>query len=484
MVNKKMRNKYITLALCGALMFIMGGVYLAVTLLTPKPEPPEPTPLPEVIRLIPHNVWDVVSADFAFTDDEDIRFLKTRGGGLWYSEARRHLPIMQDAVNQTLMSFCELFYFDKPLIEDTAGADLGQYGLSPAVREVTVAFNDGTVSKAYIGTQTPDRLFYYVMMGGDPALYLVPSENTVQLLRGYGSFIDRTMPQIDRTSIVYSSYKTRGGDRFEMEPKKDVTPDEFSIMGEFELTAPANLRGLTVSDYEYARLVLQPMMNDIEMFDGRFVSINCDDEKYGFDDPQLEVKIIDSRGTVFHFTAGNGIDSDNHEAYVKFGGIDGVYILPVYYFESVMTFNQIMIIERFIIFLPPVEVAKTEYFFNGTLHGFTLGHSFVTVDGNERHVLDITYTDGRKIDEVRYRAFYSLTLQLLYEFFYDKTPVPDTPPDEWIKFTLMDGTVRLVEFYRIDATFYGISNDGGDISYIISIKNVQDLAAALGALLS
>ena len=493
-MKKRTRN----LVICILALIILGGAYFTYELLTR----PEIDDYPEIvnnndtgiIRLVSpdpfgsgeaerNRRWiDALSLTINVQGEETI-YLRPNFRGDWFSVTRAHLPLEQESVSLWLMAFAMLSATEV-LVENPSTQMKAEFELYPARAAVTVQYNDGAVYTAYIGAQTADGRYHYIMMQGDPNIYLIGSFDVRWFFNGYDMIIYRELPMLNPSAIVAIQVNQRGMPPVDIQILESHIfsdfPDFFEEVGLGMLSpihgAPVSIHGVEYALLNHINNFANPHQGELFI---NLVEINPQDLSiYGLDEPRLEIIIEMEDGFIYHLKVGdNTATGMGGEAYAMFNGLDGVWIARNILLFPIYDLNPFDMIFNFLSFMELRNVARVEL---GLASGYLdalIEHSFEPPQSeweNERHVIDVT-VNGEVISDPAFRRFFREVLSLTRQNVTETPHAPQGQPLEWIKYHMNDGTTILHEFHHYNAAFYGVSTNGGDITYLLSRHSMSEL---------
>jgi hypothetical protein len=480
-----------------SLLALAAASYAVIAVMRPKPEVAvaEATPPPIIMRERDDMDWDRRFPDAVRITIESQSYetitLTADPFGYWTGVERSRLRLEQEIIVMMLTAFTELTLAEV-FIEDAEGGDLEQYGLAPPELTFSVSYRDGAVLTVYVGNQTVDRRFYYVMVSGDPNVYLASNARLWLFVGGYDMFVDRWLPRVPVADIVALTAKRRDQPPIimEMVDEHDLSHmDDFFMQYGLGMTAPMTdvLVSLDGLDYEIIRFLNNMTDPNQGGLFGELVDIAPTDlSQYGFDDPRLDLYIEFEDGSVYHLIIGDNADEFGGTSYATFSGLDGVWIARNMFLFQLLEMDPFHMVFNFLVFfdftegnMPRLELNLASGYFEALIDHSTLppGDGFA----NERHHIEVT-VNGQEVQDRAFRRYMTELFTLEREYVVEPHAPPGEPA-EWIKFHFDDGRVLLLEFYVHTAAFYGISINGMDIQFLIRRHMLNELNNSMEALL-
>jgi len=323
------------------------------------------------------------------------------------------------------------------------------------------------------------------MMDGKPHIYLIQPVRITWFFNGYNWFLDRSLPMVDVSTIVSVQINQHNQPPIDIQVLENHMfydfPDffELSALGMVEpiQNAPINIWGLDYELIRYLNSFADPAQGGLF---SSLVDINPQDLSiFGLDDPRFEIKIEMEDGFIYHLRIGNNTEGGmGGEAYAMFEGLDGVWIARNIFLFPILELNPFRMIYNFLALIEIWNIDRIELQVEmGHFDILLLDHDFLPAASewdNAQHVMRAT-VNNEEFYHRAIRRFYTAIVGLRRESVVE-THAPTGEPIEWIRLHLTDGTIVQHEFFHYNAAFYGISTNGGDISYLISRHSVSELS--------
>ncbi len=132
----------------------------------------------------------------------------------WYFTDYPNVPVNQSTAD-SMAYFATAFTASSLMLEKAE--NLAEYGLGPEASRAVATYADGGMEVIRVGSQTPDRSYYYMMVEGNPALYLLNSTTGERFSFTYSDVVDRAVPAINKDSYEYILINERGREPVEFD---------------------------------------------------------------------------------------------------------------------------------------------------------------------------------------------------------------------------------------------------------------------------
>jgi hypothetical protein len=159
-----------------------------------KENKPAPDTSPKILTLVEP---DITAIEIKHRDGGPLD-LKKDDSGKWAITAPTPMAADQAAVAGVTSAVTNLA---SDRVVDDHVTDLAQYGLAPAVAELTFTSKNGKVSKLLIGEDTPTGNGVYAKVDSDPRLFTMSSYNKNALDRGVKDLRDKRLMTFDQEKI-------------------------------------------------------------------------------------------------------------------------------------------------------------------------------------------------------------------------------------------------------------------------------------------
>jgi hypothetical protein len=340
--------------------------------------------------------------------------------------------------------------------------DLSLYGLDAPAGRLIISTGDGERVELTGGGMNPTRTGYYVMVPGDPKVYLVPSYSARAIFLDPESLRDRELTAAFEPGAVGRFILESGGGRIDIVPR----PEDAALAAPFSthiMTAPyERSRGV---DSEKFTALLEGLQNlRISRFiDPKPASLG----PYGLDKP-LRVFLETPEGS-FDLLLGN---SENGERYAQRRGEAEVFTIAE--IDALRTVNPFTLADKFALILNI-----------DTVDNFSVRGGGPALTGEIRRQgegdgkVETYYFNGKQAEEKSFKAWYQTVIGLLADAEHPQRPQRGGAAEITIEYNLNKpagerASIRLIPYNR---DFYALEA-GGVIEFLISRPQVRALYEA------
>jgi hypothetical protein len=431
-------------------------ILVAAGVIVLRSRPPAKPPAEErtaVLRLPPEKILGIeLSSAGGSVALEKVR-------GRWTVQAPFPVQLFEPAMNNLLFAFTRL---DARRVVSEQPGDLAEFGLAPPAARGTARLEDGTRTTLLVGSPTPARDGYYLVVEGEPRLYVVADTIASYLSSTLADMRVRRVSTIDLEQLTLLRLRSAAA-VLEARQKK---PDELSryslTYGNYLMEKPyRRLRG--VSSERFPGLLLK--------LDGLYIDAFVDDlpsdlQRYGLASPWGELVARDP----------------SRDLHLLFGNRDGKGL--VYFKEAAARAVYGMEEERvdFLRSLRPFEFVDKHIF---TAEMQDVAGLRVSAGGR---AWEMAYTPGAEseftvngspVDAERFKSAYLGVAALYAEG--EAAKVLTSTPDVSLRYAMLTGESVTVDFVPYDRSFYAVLMDGLS-EFAISREQVARAVAAVEGL--
>jgi len=467
-----------------ACVVLLGG--LAAALLLVKPKATEaPVATPEPIALITRNAADVARLEIA-RFDEKLFVLTASAAGQRWKLGNSDMPVVHDTVSTVAKVLCSAYADEK--LEGTE-PDLAGYGLNPPLVTHTITFADGTSEKIMLGGTTPAQTQRYLMIEGDPAVYLVRSGVSALFNVSLDNIVDKTMAAVDQSNILYVHMKARGEEAIEavtsdLERVRELQGTEFqtSIL---EVTSPVSGREMYIT-YLQSR-VIEPLMT---VTLGKIVEPMSEEAltTYGFDDPTYKF-LFEGSGYRYYLMIGDDANDTGTVAYAVYEGLPFIFEVDTEALKPIYNVSVFNLTQRFLSIIN-ISLVKDMVITGQSpndVYNLVMNHTFVPAVSPNMPDLDFLSptVNGNAVQETAFRNYYALVIGLAYDAILPESDSfkPVGAPALTVQYNLLDGTSVVNKYYAYDANYYAVQREDG-MTYLINRSYVNLIVPTIGDLLA
>jgi hypothetical protein len=435
------------------LLVLMAGGYLGARAYRNAQvlQPSSSSTLPDRIRLDVPERDDIVKVVVPSTGVQ-----LEKKGDLWEIVPPSPIHLDQSAIGSILWS---LGYMYAERIIDEAPENLADYGLDNPQSRTIITGSDGTEAEFFRGNRTPSGSGYYVMLKGDPKVYLVSIYSAERLSMTMKDIRDRTLSSTFELE-EFRRFSLESGDfRIEAVPAAE-RPGLISELFPYVLTAPYVVpREL---DSERFSTLFEALQNlyIMDFIDDAPASL----EPYGLDKP---VRVFLETGSAqLDLLLGNSADGLQ---YAKLPGEPGVF-----------TINDISSAVR----VSPFELAgKFAFIVNiKNVDSFTVRGNGQTLtaeikrQGAGDNEVETYFLNGRQAVEKDFKAFYQTVIGLMVDAEYPNGPARGGNEEIAIEYNLNKpaGVKTAVKLIPYNRDFYALDRDGV-VEFLVSRPQLTTL---------
>jgi len=465
-----MKKYIVSIVACIVLIGALGGLYM----LNRSRQTPEEAPV-ETNAQIP--LLDRVKSDAKTLEivraEDTVTYQRGEDGTWQMSDV--DAPLEQALVTDIADYISALYALEK--VED-ATEDLSGYGLAPAVATLTVTYANGTAETVRLGARTPARDYYYMMVDGDPSLYLISNTSGARFSRTRNDMLNRTMLAVQTDALLHILIAKNGETMLEAFANESLYNPEtqanrlFTVEPVFGREIYVNMFQAKVPDI-LAAVTL-----------GACVAEATPENltEYGFDAPMYDIT-MENRENSYRLIVGKAFGEANEKAYAMYAGIPYIFEIMSGPIMAVSNLTAFDFIDKF------VSLYMLDYVDNITIDSFDLNrryemeiaHKHVEAVGQQiaEHDEVTAHIDGLFVPENSFRDMYTAIMLITYdETVAEFTPNSDEPVLS-VAFTFNDGTEKVVDtYYDYDSAFY-IIDKGSQGVFLVNKAYVKTMLDAV-----
>lgn len=356
--------------------------------------------------------------------------------------------------------------------------NLAQYGLDKNNKSITVKFDDKE-SVVYVGTATPDSMYYYAKKSDDDKIYMVDSINGKRIEYTLDDFIDKSLEKVSPYKIYALNIKRKGKEEIDLEytSNKEGNAENLMSMGMETINMNKPYPNLAVYPNNLQESVLSNI-TDLQL--GKLVEANLNNlDKYGLNSPEAEINISDDTNSL-KLVVGNKADDKNY--YCVANDKNAVFLIDEKYINPFINADPIKFVEKFVCLHYRVDVNKVELNNNGKVYTVTFGEEVATDKNANNATADDskskfndnrkTYINEKEVDKSTFSDFFELLAGITFDNIDESAKSTNEKAEVVLKYTLNDGTVDEVQFIPYNDSFY-IVNGRGIEGMLVSKQNVS-----------
>jgi outer membrane biosynthesis protein TonB len=393
------------------------------------------------------------------------------------------------------------------------------YGLDDPAATITCRLKDGSSLILRVGMQSPAKDYYYVMLEGDPAVYMISATTGDRAFKTAGQLLDKSIPTIAAESIeyIYIAQKGKKPIEFDYPGTDEEKQADLDTYGAIELFMATPYEGWTLYTNNFKTNVLDKISG---WAIGDNVEPNPTDyARYGLQEPELEIWMKDSASEV-RLLVGSDADADNK--YVKLYDKLAVYKMSKNYLTPLYDINIFGFTQRFIV-LPNIDtVDRIQINDDAVKYDLLLNRRFEPVTPTPSPTPTSTPTpdpaspeqpsaeptptpdpnatplptptpktviaptvDGQTVQDEAFKNFYQLVIGLSYDTSLPEPFSKSGAPEVTVIYTLNTGDPNInVNFYTYNKDFYAVELNGGEIEFVVAKQYVNKMLSSVPDLLA
>lgn len=362
------------------------------------------------------------------------------------------------------------------IIEMPENTDISEYKLDTPEVTVNVLYDDSSVETLYIGKETPDMDYRYVMTEREKKVYLLDELTSNRFLYTLDNFVDKDIPIIRIDTILHVNLKNKDKEEIDIKFLTNTDSDLNSI-GLSTMTMLKPYEGITVYPENLQNSML-PTVSSLAL--GELVDTNSDNlSLYGLASPFSEITLTDENNTL-HLKIGDLADEENY--YCMIDNRIEVFKIKKSLIEPFININVIDFIEKFVnlVYRTDVESITINDNYNITFEDNAANE---TDDYNSSDDNRTAYLNGKEVEESDFSSLYQLIIGITFDSI-GNTIEPRGKPDVTMIFNMLDGTSSTVNYYTYpENTNFYIAELNGNYSMLVSkqkVENVIDKLKVLG----
>ena len=441
---------------------------------------PSETPAPvgaTSISLLNRAPGDAVSLELT-RENSTTTYLRSETG-TWVMQ-NIDASLDQSLISDIVEKLCTLTAAEKTQASLDNPAD---YGFAPPVSSLTITFRDSTSATVHLGARTPGHNYYYMMLDGDPSLYLIQNTFGERFSHSMGDLLNRVMLSIESADAL-THLLIQSPNQTPIEAFADLKSYDPAIQSAeaYQIYMSSPVDGKRLHTNAFQEKVLAPL-NSVSL--GALVAPATPETltQYGLDAPVYTI-LLESKEKIYQLTVGNFFGEANEKAYAMYAGQPFIFEIdaaPIHaltrlsafdFMDKLVSVYNIDYVDRLLV--QNHAIAKD--------YDFTLAHTFIEGDGLTIADYDqITpQLNGTPMGERAFRDLYATIILITYDATLDAyTPAGD--PALTISYEMNDGSGPYTDlYYDYDVNFYAIvKEDLG--AFLVSKPYVKTVLDSLEA---
>lgn len=383
--------------LIAAVAVVLGaGLVFGLMALFNRQAEEEPVPTSGNPKLVDVGRTDVVRIEV--NNGETIVVNRVGEEDVFTMEGMDDSKLEQDACKSLFANFTTLQ--TAGIVEENP-SDLAMYGLAEPRSTVKVSFRDGSEKTFYLGDQVATSINCYLMMEGDPVVYLGQGVTATRMTNDRKSYRSIRLTEVDVDNGTNLIVKTRGGDKWTLR-KRDETMTGITY-NVWAIVEPAEFDGSFNTIYTLAQGIAAVRLDG---FYGELAS-QAELAALGLDDPMYSLTYKDTSNASRKLHVGN--DAGDGLVYVRIDDSLDVFLAESRYFDFMKGFDERTLIDQFTAI---VNINTVE--------------SLTVTDGTASHTMHMTRQEQFD-DEGELKVFSNGLPDYLTHYFIDGKEVEETP---------------------------------------------------------
>lgn len=418
--------------------------------------------------------WDAGKINKIVLNSDKGTLELNKNGDTWTAKGYESIKLSQQTVQGIASTFATLAA-DK-VIDDNP-KDLNQYELSPAKSSAAFTLADGSRKNMLLGSKTPQGDSYYMMMEGDPKLYLLSSTSGDMFNYGIADLRDRNIFTADASALNYIKIVLPDGRIEEIKKVEKGSAEEKQFTeNTWVMTKPYNMI------YSVTDATMSDILNSVSQVTAdEFVSDNpADLQKYGLDKPSIDVTAKAGSANLHLLMSKK---TDDSKVYFKTDNSNDIYEAGSSMYDA---FNKepMELISKFI-YVPNIDDVDEISIETGKIKNtMTLKRQKKPAQKQgEADTTVTTYTvNGKTVEETKFKDFYQSMVNIHADSENDKRDLPDQP-EVRITYVLNKGDTKKVvlDYCPYNADFYAAFKDGKS-DFVVSRDQVQQMIKGMQSL--
>ncbi len=470
-------KKTLSLLVCVLLLAGLVAIYFYTGNKNKEKETSQPTPAPSTsISLIDHKREDLIKATIT-TEKHSLTILSklipnpetSQDDFKWVVEGVEDLKIDPNKISDLMRGIYTTIVTEKVMDKVDKPED---FGLDKPSATIVAEFNDNTTRTITVGMQDPTRSYYYLMVDGDPALYLMNSYTGDRYTYTINDMLDKTIPTMVSENLRYVRIARK--DKLDIELDYDGTEEEkqsdLEEYGAIPLTMKSPYPGRELYTNNFKTNILDSLEG---LTYGELVEAKPSDLlKYGLDKPTLDIKITDADNDL-HILVGS--DAGDGNVYCKPADEDIVYTMEKSSFDKFYNANPLTFVERFVALVNINECDAIIIEAEDFKTNIQIGHEKETTsDGRELDVVKAT-VDGKAVQEKAFKNYYQSVIGIAYDSeIKDFDESVNAEPYMTVSYVMNTGKPNaIVRLYPYNNDFYALKRDDNPVQFVSNKQSVD-----------
>lgn len=384
----------------------------------------------------------------------------------WVYEEKPDLKLDENMVNSVVQNFTAL-NAEKSVEKEPS--DLEKYGLKDTKNTATATLQDGSTYTLELGNQTPSGSSFYLKVKDKNEVYTVSESAGKAIKYSINDLRTKELTTINTSDLKYLKIVNSKGETIEIKPN-DAQNDEEKQYGinSYIMTKPYS----TVRGVDSTKLTdLTDAISGISIID--IVSDSSSElDKYGLDEPQLELLAKDSKNELHLYF---GKETDDGNVAFKVSGSPEIYTVSKSSIEA-LNVNAFDLMDK-LIYIVNIDSVDGITIENGSQKDvITLSRTTKKAEkeGEKDETVTTYKINDKEVSEDPFKDFYQVLIGFTAEGVNDKTL--SEKPELRIVYDLNSANKKtaVVSFVSYNNDFYAAFVDGKS-QFLVSKLQVEKM---------
>lgn len=369
---------------------------------------------------------------------------------IWVITNPYPVELNQSRIMKLVESFSTLTA-DK-VVEDQP-RNLSKYGLDTPLAIGTAYLKDGTRVTLHLGSKAADGASWYLMKEGDSKVYAVANHYGQLLTSSLSDFRRKDLPVINPDVVTYLKISADNREEIEIINRESLPEGQYSYgINSYYFTKPyKRIRGVEDSK-------IHEILNNLN---GLIIEEFIDDQptdynKYGLDNPRLQLLVKDEDRIVLDLAFGNSLGDGT--VYFKSGDSDGVNLMDESAIEF-LNFEPFEIADKYAMFINMEDLGKIILKAGAREHTLSITRTTSESEANGQ-LAESYFLDGKNVDEQPFKELYQSMAGITIDdkLLHRAKGIPELKISYYP--TKGEYNAYTLEFYPYDREFYSLVLDG------------------------
>lgn len=442
---------------------------------------------------------------FSFTNgDETLSFVLE--DEVWYYDADRNFPVLQDSINTMLENMGTVTAADE--LKDVE--DLAEYGLDSPAQLITITTEDGEVISLNIGDLNVSTSNYYACLNDDTtSVYTISSAIPSAFGIALYDLVDtEDFPSIDTGAIYYLAVEQEDSkieftgvsgeaesSNWKIKKNEDEAKSADTTSVESLFSNAGNLAFDSCVEYDAKNLsqygLDQPSATITMQYTVEYEAVveDSDSESEETDTSETETITVEKEvilliGNQLVEEAADETSEDIISYYVQVEGSNEVHTMSATYLEPFLNIAVEDYYDTYVSYYSMSSLSKIVVTYDSNVYELTTNTVIETTtetneDGEEEESEITTtyyYVNGEEVTSETFTSFFNAAVGIKIESYATEEITLEGEPVITLEFHIED-EILVVEYFAYDANFYAVETKQG-----IGFVNKLDVTSIITAL--